>query len=222
MSQKRPELIPLDGFAGIYVLRSGKLGCTAIRLKAGGLCIYSPLPDLGEVEFAELENLGKISILLAPNHYHHRGIAQHVVRFPHASLVCAASARPRLQKLTGFDFKGLVELSNDLPPNAQLVEPEGLKTGEVWLQIAADEGLAWIVCDCFSSEGSAGTPVILDTFPKFGISDRAVYKKWVSSQIDQGPPTSLIPCHGLPVVRHDLGTRLGMLLDEHVWPDTLR
>jgi len=68
--------------------------------------MYSPLPDLDEAEFAELENLGKVSILLAPNHYHHRGIARHVERFPHANLACATGARPRLQKLTILISKG--------------------------------------------------------------------------------------------------------------------
>jgi len=108
--------------------------------------------------------------------------------------------------------------SIDLPPNVQLLELEGLKTGEVWLEITADEGLAWIVCDCFSSEGSEG--IMLATFPKFGIRDRAVYRNWMTSQIDRRPPTTLVSWHGLPVIRPDLGTSPGMLLDEHVRPET--
>lgn len=219
MRQQRPEPIALTGFSGVHVLRSGKLGCAAIRLNGGGLCIYSPLPDLDEAEFVGLEGLGAVSFLLAPNHYHHRGIAQHVERFPNASLVCAIGAKPRLQKLTGFAFEGLDTLSKELLPNVQLLEPEGLKTGEVWVEVAANEGLAWIVCDCFSTEGRAVAPTMLSTFPKFGILDRKAYRSWVTAQIDRRPPTALVPCHGLPVARPDLGTSLVMLLREHVWPN---
>lgn len=220
MSRARWELNAVAGFAGVHVLRSGALGCAAIRLRSGGLCLFSPLPDLTGAAFAALENLGQVSILLAPNHYHHRGIDQHVARFPQARLVCSENARPRLNKLTGLDFKGLGALSGDLPPSVQILEPDGLKTGEVWLQVASDNDLAWIVCDCFSSEGSA--PTMLGTFPRFGIRDRAVYKDWVTAQLHQKPPTTLIPCHGSPAAGPDLGTSLVRLLDAHVGPETLR
>ncbi len=208
------HISPLAGLDGVFGVRSGPLACTAIRLDAGELCLYSPLPNLSETEFTALEELGRVSILMAPNHYHHRGIADHLQRFPKARLICAPLARPRLQKQTGLSFEALDVLTSKLPPNIQILEPVGLKTGEIWLQIAGGADLAWIVCDGFSEE--AGMPAMLKTFPTFGIRDHVAYKLWVMSRIAERPPTILIPCHGAPVSRPDLGCVLPALLDQHL------
>jgi hypothetical protein len=214
-----PIFREVAGLDGVWTARSGKLGCAAIRLSGGDLCLYSPVLGLGDKGVATLREHGEVSILLAPNHYHNRGLAEHVRLFPEADLVSSTHAETRLAKQTGLQFKGLDTLSAGLPKNIRSLEPKGLKTGEIWLQIEGAEDLAWIVCDAFSSplvkDGAyAEGPSMLGTFPKFGVRDRKMYTSWVKSQISRQPPTILIPCHGAPVRRTDLAELLSALLDK--------
>jgi len=138
-----------------------------------------------------------------------------------AKLVCSTDANPRLKKQIGFEFAGLDILADDLPSHFQILTPAGLKTGEIWIQCKNGRDVAWTVCDAFSStpanaKDEIGRPSILGTFPKFGVRNRLAYKAWTKSQIRRQSPTILLPCHGPPVKRPDLGEFLSGLLDEHL------
>lgn len=221
MSEKSVIFHEFAGLEGIWIAQSAKLRCTAIRLSGGSLCLYSPVPGLGDEGVARLKEYGEVSVLLAPNHYHNRALAEYVQHFPTAKLVCSTDANPRLIKQTGFEFAGLDTLEADLPPYMQMLTPSGLKTGEAWIQYNDGSDVAWIVCDAFSStpentNDKVGRPAMLGTFPKFGIRDRLTYKAWIKSQLAHQAPTTLLPCHGPPVKRPDLGKLLDTLLDQHL------
>lgn len=215
---------PVEGLKDVFVAQSGKLACIAFRLSHGGLCLYSPLRGMSKEAIAGLQDLGEVGILLAPNHYHNRGLAEHVELFPNADLVCSPGAKPRLEKQTGFQFEGMDNFLKSLPKHISMLEPEGLKTGEIWLQIKGRKELAWIVCDAFSSvasksarsqsNGYSNEPSLLGTFPKFGVANREVYKAWVKKRISAQAPSVIVPCHGAPVKRAGLGKALVKLLDE--------
>ncbi len=217
MTKLMPVFSELSCLQDVYVARSGKLWCAVIRLADRSLCVYSPLPGLADETYESLRQLGSVKILLAPNHYHNRGIAGHVEQFPDADLISSSNAKPRLKKQTGLEFKGLEILAKHLPYHIQIVEPEGLKTGEVWLEITANKkSPALIVCDAFTSiAANAGefseTPSMLGTFPKYGVGDRAVYTSWAKEKIARLSPTLMVPCHGQPVRNVALGN---LLIDE--------
>ena len=148
MGQPLFEFTALDDVDGLYAAASGDLRCTAIRLRTGGLCLFSPVQGLGERALATLAELGPVEILLAPNHYHNKGLKEYAKAFPR-SLVCAPdSAVPRLEKVTGLRFEGLRKLSSRLPGNMKLVAPDGLKTGEVWISargtVVSKFGSSWM------------------------------------------------------------------------------
>lgn len=206
---------------GVYIAQSGKLWCTAIRLDDHGFCLFSPLPGLKQENFASIGDLGEVSVLLAPNHFHNRGIADHVQRFSSASLISSSEASPRLKKQTGFSFEGMEILSKRLPPHIRILAPKGLKTGEVWLEIKDKQSPTLIVCDAFTSIPSkAGEfsehPCLLGTFPKYGVQDSDIYKRWAKKHISQHAPTHLISCHGKPVFNNKLNSLLHQLLDEEL------
>lgn len=208
----------VDGLDGVYVAQSGKLSCTAFRLRGGGLCLYSPIAGLEKSQFEQLNELGGISALLAPNHYHNKGLEGHLNAFPNTSLYCSALARPRLQKVTGLTFQTLDILKADLPQGHRILEPEGLKTGEIWIQVETSSERAWIVTDAFSApldpSGNHGDRAeMLGTFPRYGIKDAAKFQRWVNEQISRGAPTMPLPCHGSPVRASDLGFQLKNLLE---------
>lgn len=205
--------LPVFGLDGVFTARAGKLSCTAFRVRDGSLCLYSPVAGLEPLLQAQRGDLGEVSALLAPNHYHNRGLAGHVAAFPDATLYCSAVASPRLTKLTGLRFHPLEGLRETLTDAHTLLEPEGLKTGEVWVKVASGNERALIVADAFNS--SIGPPsewsehvTMLGTFPRYGIGDLSTYRTWATKVLTATAPTMLLPCHGSPVRSKELVAQL--------------
>lgn len=155
--------------------------------------------------------------LFAPNHYHHKGLKEYAEAYPKAKLVCSEGARPRLAKQTGLEFDSLQSLVLQLPDGYRVAEPEGRKTGEVWLVGETQSDFLWVVCDCFKGPsgqaGKVGTPVeMLGTFPTYEIKDRVAYAAWVEVQVAAGVPSMIVPCHGSMVRSASLATDVLVLL----------
>ena len=205
MSKQLSAFKPVDGLTGVYSAQKGTLRCTAIELSGGTICLYSPVLGLKQPARASLDALGEVSHLLAPNHYHHKGLNEHADAFPGARLCCSPAARPRLEQQTGLHFDGLEDIAAELPAGLSVLAPQGLKTGETWLQVEQGKERAWIVTDAF--RGPDGPPGfmssqvdLLGPFPKFGIADRSGYHAWLAAQIADAAPTMIIPCHGSIIV----------------------
>lgn len=213
----KAEILSFEGVDGLCVARLGKLSSTILRLQDGSLCIYNPVAGLEN----QIGGLGNVSALLAPNHYHNKGLEGHVTAFPDARLYCSATARPRLAKLTGLTFEGLDELKERLADGSALFEPESLKTGEIWLQVQSQTKCALVVTDAFNTpQRSAGARAnqvgLLGTFPRYGIKDPGTYKAWATAFLTASAPTNLLPCHGGPVDSVGLTARL-LDLVEHAF-----
>ncbi|MEM7320178.1 MAG: hypothetical protein AAF408_14295 [Pseudomonadota bacterium] len=212
------EFLPLKGHDRVYVARLGKLSCTALRLKDGSLCLYSPVAGLEKTLRAQIDVLGPVSALFAPNHYHNKGLTAHFEAFANASLYCSAKAAPRLSKITGLKFDPLESLRGMLHNDQSLHEPDGMKTGEVWVQVNSGSDCALAVTDAFSSAthppGKFGDQVsMLGTFPRYGVQDGDVYKAWSTNFLRLTSPTTLLPCHGSPVRSPDLAAQLRTQID---------
>lgn len=211
----------IQGFNGLYVARSKKLSCTMFRLRDGSLCLYSPVKGL-ETELAQRQKeLGQVSAILAPNHYHNKGLVAHLEVFPNASLYCAAAAEPRLKQITGLTFEALDRLQERLPEGSGLHEPYGLKTGEIWLKVKSLAGCALAVTDAFTSalrppDGYADRVSLLGTFPRYGVQDAGSYKIWATEFLAVTAPSILLPCHGSPVKSVDLVAQLIDLLKKEI------
>lgn len=209
----------VTGLEGVFVARAGKLSSIALRLRDNSLCIYSPVSGLETILAEQADTLGDVSTLLAPNHYHNKGLAAHVKAFPKASLCCSAAARPRLTQITGLKFAPLDDLTQQLWDGHSVHEPDGLKTGEVWLHAQFDTERALVVTDAFNSAlqppGSYGnTAGLLGTFPRYGVNDAALYTSWATGFLSKANPTMLLPCHGSPVRSADLTQQLTGLLQK--------
>lgn len=219
MAKKPPIFRALTDVENVYAIQIGKLRCTAIRLREGGLCLYSPVLGLPNAARVSLQELGDVSVLLTPNHYHNKGLSEYRQSFPSADIVCSAAALPRLSKVTGLEFQRLEGLVVRLPDNVQILEPEGLKTGEIWLEIRSGVDVIWIVTDAFTAkpvatDDYAQEPSILGTFPKYGVQDGAIFKSWVYARILKLAPNILVPCHGAFLKSKSLGQDLIKLLDK--------
>jgi len=212
------DFYKLESFDNFYHAQSKKLACIAFGLKTGGMCVYSPIKGSAAKPFFGSDRVEAVTAILAPNHYHNAGVSEFADAFPRASVICSKVAKPRLQKVTGLKFQTIEVIEPELPKGMNLLEPPGLKTGEVWISIEFGHSTALIVTDAFSSGFSGpgvyeSEPEMLSTFPKYGVKDAAIYKNWACQTISSFKPTLLLPCHGSPVKHPDLSARLLVLLD---------
>jgi len=202
--KQKSGLEPIADIEGVRCIRKGNLRCTVYALPGGGAVLYSPVAKTSGIAAAA----APIRFLLAPNHYHNMGLKEHEAAFPQAACVCSDAAKPRLEKVTGLGFSGLTDLAAALPEHASLVEPAGLKTGEVWLCLRSGKEVVWIVTDAFcgvDAKGDAGPKIgFLKPFPTYGLRDKAVFSAWVRSRLEQETPTLIVPCHGKIVRGPDL------------------
>jgi hypothetical protein len=199
---------------------------TAVRLSGRDLVVVSPTRGLGDAAHAELATLGEPTVLLAPNYFHHLGLAEWSERYPGAVAVASDIALPRVRKKTGLDIEPLDALRAKLPDGAAILEPEGTKAGEVWLRVPTERGLAWVVSDAFfhapeSPTGFIGWFLRLTktvpglclgwTFLELGLRDRRQYRAWLDDRLETEPPALLIVAHGVTCNAPDLGERLKQL-----------
>ncbi len=217
MAARLSKFEPVADVNGLFTATKGDLRCTAIVLKSGGLCLFSPVAGLNDQAKASLADLGPVEFLFAPNHYHNKGLAEYQAAYPTAKTIASDAGRPRLARVTGLDFQGTRELSRDFEDGMRLETPCGLKTGEVWIITPSARGVAWLVVDAFAgSKGGTeqGTDHVrlLGTFPRYGVGDRPTYTNWLTKFLDCEPPDVLIPCHGQIDRGADLNVRLQKLI----------
>ena len=192
----------LSPFNNLYEATNGNLRSIAIKLSSKSLCLVSPLANTSEEAWKELESLAGVKFILAPNHYHNKGIKDATLRFPNAQSCAPANAILRLEKVTGLSINALDDLEMQLPKNITIVEPAGLKTGEVWFCIEQGKNKALFVVDAFcgpkilKNKKENGTPQILKTFPSYGVEDREKYQQWANDFLSSYSPNVLVPCHG--------------------------
>ena len=220
MASQLSPFRPLDGADGIHVAHRAGLRCSAITLKDGSLCLFSPVSGLDDAVIESLAGIGDVAFLLAPNHYHNQALAEYDAVFPDALPCAPQGAVRRLEKITGHSFEKTERLAALLPDDTDIVEPAGLKTGEIWIRKRGDGPTLWMVVDAFKGPKDAPalswseTPELLKTFPKFGIRDRDAYRNWLLAQIARDQPQALVPCHGGLVRTPDLPIRLEALVED--------
>ena len=227
---------PVEGVDGVWRFVQQDAGVDmftslAVQLSGGGVALVSPLPSHVQGDFAELETLGSPTFLLAPNHYHNRGLVPVSQRYPDILRVASAAALPRLKRRTQLAIGPLASLIERLPAGVSILQPEGLKQGEVWLRCETPDGVAWMVTDAFFNvlplptsvfggflwltQGAPGLR-IGGTFLGVGIGDRPRYRAWLRDQLAADRPTLLVPAHGVPVGGVDLANQLGEIVERRL------
>ncbi|WP_051644787.1 hypothetical protein [Labrenzia sp. DG1229] len=213
MTRKGPTLESVAGIDGLWTICRGNLRATVARLSDGGVCLYSPVERTSDL----LGDIEPVRFLFAPNHYHNKAISEHVEAFGNADLVCSDAARPRLENVTGCQFASLSALSDVLPQTVTLVEPEGLKTGEVWMVVRCGNEVVWVVTDAFcgiKEKGEDSAQIgFLKTFPKYGLKDKERFSNWVRNRLGEEVPSVVVPCHGEIVRGPEIRDGIMALLD---------
>lgn len=194
-----------------------------VKLPGGGLLVQSPT-WLGDDTFEQLDALGEVKVLFAPNNYHHLSLPRFRARYPNALAVASEVALPRLR---AKGHEGVVELSEAerlLPVGARWLRCEGTKSGEAWLSLP---GSVWLVCDAFFNverpvTGLMGMTLrtlkiapglsIGKTYRWLALRDVALYRTWALEKIVSEAPRHLVPSHGEAVSSETLASRLEELV----------
>lgn len=197
------------GMPSMFTATKNNLRCTAIVLRSGQICLFSPVAGLSDVAKVSLSEIGEIAFLLAPNGYHNGGMVEYAAAYPTATIVAPPVMHERLQGRTGLTFEGLEALRAELPKGMRMEAPAGLKNGETWLIAYVDGRCLWHVVDAFgaqkNAEGKVGNKIRANkVFPSFGIKDRAVYLASLKALIASDPPDILLPCHGAIAIAANL------------------
>ncbi|MCP4247127.1 MAG: hypothetical protein GY778_08765, partial [bacterium] len=167
----------------------------AVSLTDGALVIYSPLKHLGDEAHQSLAKLGRPELLLAPNGFHHLGLAETLERYGQPCRAVAPEvAATRGTAKSGCDLAPISVLVDRLPGHVALLTPPGLKTGEVWLRVRAENTVGWVVGDAFFSldktpsgfmgwflrlTGTSPGLRIGRTFTTLAVGKKAVYRDWL-------------------------------------------
>jgi hypothetical protein len=223
--------MPLPGIDGAWelpcVVRGLRVRSTAVRLADGSLVVVSPVRGMAR---SGVESLGRPSVLVAPNHFHNRGLAEWAAEYPGAVVVASAKAAPRVHAKCGLPVEATERLSSALLPGHAVLVPPGTRGGETWLSLTSGNRRAWVVGDAFFSLPDLpawpmglvlrllgiAPGLRIGTSFRWLLSDRATYRTWLSARLEEERPNVLVPCHGDVIADDALADRLGRLAAERL------
>ena len=219
----KAELELLRGVAdGVWTARRGAARMVAFRLVDGTLALYSPVAGLTDAFRMSVEAIGNVSVLVAPNHFHHLGLAEHAEAFGVRTIVAPTAAIARLERQMELKFEPLDTLEPRLPDDCSLRVTQGAKANEAWLSFPHEGGTGWAVCDAFAAKAArddppTSEPVMRGAFASKCLpkkpEEREAYKAWARERIAAERLTLLLPCHGGAVAAPDLPERLLALVE---------
>jgi hypothetical protein len=196
------------------------------RLKDGRLLAASPAPDLPAAALQALERRGGVGAIIATNGFHHLGVPSWMAAFPRARVYAPLVAHPRLRKRQPMltEILPLQDLAMSLPPEVKVRDVPGIKLGDTWLQVNTCRGPVWYVSDsCFSMKEAPRSfiPRLLfrwtDSAPgfkinglalKFFMRDRAAYRRFFLTELEQEMPRVVVTGHGAIVDDPGAGAEL--------------
>lgn len=197
-----------------YSFGPGEANALAVGGKEG-LVVVSPPCRAPAEAFDELSRYGVVRALVAPNAFHHLGLAEWKARFPGAAVFAPAQAVARVAKHSGLHVQPIAEAASLLGDRLEIVDMPHYKTGELLVRIASARGCVWYVTDVimnmpvlprnpiaglvFRLSGSAPGLRFNNIAPLFMVNDKAALRRWIADEFRKAPPAWLIAAHGDPV-----------------------
>ncbi len=181
-----------------------------VRLDEGDLLVVSPPSGMRDEGWREVEALGTVRWLVAPNHFHNGGLAAWAARYPDARVVAEEAAHARLRRVVpGLHLTGTAACRAALPGWVSLDAVPYARQGELMV-VVEGERRVWFVVDAIVHEarlhGVRGALFWLLGFrtrmqrnPIFWtlfVSDRAAAADWWRRRLAQAPPDVFLPSHG--------------------------
>lgn len=213
--------LELDGSLPLLAATYGKAGVrmTAVGLEGGGFAVVSP-GTRGDAARKALATRGPVRFLLAPNHFHHAGLADWQAALPAAQVVAHPTAIPRLRKqVPGVTIADLEALRAALPEGVRLVSPPMARQGETWIAVKRPGSSALVVCDAWVNlevvdwkhrlVGFRPGLMLNPLFKRLFLRSKADFQSWAARELADLRPDLLVPAHGA-VIRGE-GVMAGLL-----------
>ena len=207
-----------------------------MRLEDGTWLVVSPSSSSPPSALDQLAADGDVSVLVAPNAYHHLGQGVWRARFPAATSYAPEGALARLAKKSpGVPYRPIGELTRILPSYVEMFLPDGQKSPDMLVRAAPSGETVWWMGDQFSNL-TAGDQICLmrvvaplhDLISGSGlgyrrngrpemiyVQDRAAWVRSIRAEVEKHPPSAVLPAHGDAVVR-DTERRTRVLLQDDV------
>jgi hypothetical protein len=205
---------------------------SAFAAKDGQLILYSPGASLVSRLPEGIPDAQLPPLALLPNAFHYLGLKAWKEKYPGMTAVASSRAMSRLRKKGVSGLQDLDLLKNKLPDNVSILEPPGIRFGEMWLRVSGSGGVAWIVCDAFFNYARFSKKPIARTIQKlfkaapglkisflvkrFMIVDRKKYKDWLFERLEADRPNTLVPAHGEILRAPDLPQRIRDLVQQRL------
>jgi hypothetical protein len=195
-----------------YTFGAGSAVALAVGTGAG-VVVISPPCRVGAGVFDDLGRFGPVVALVAPNGFHHLGLALWHGRFPQASVFAPEHAVQRVQQKTGVQgIRPVNEVAALCGPHLSLTEMPHCKTGEALVRVDGIKGPLWFITDVvtnmptlpanllarlvFQLSGSAPGLRFNNLAGLVIVRDKRRLKQWLAEQVAAAPPRWLIPSHG--------------------------
>ena len=115
-------VVDYDHFAGLIHFPTRM---TVLRRTDGGLVLVSPVP-LTDALQQEIEALGPVQVLLAPNLFHHMYLAPAVARFPQAAVYGPQGLQEKRKEVTFTEIMGPDISESLMGPGITIVPMKGV------------------------------------------------------------------------------------------------
>ena len=225
----------LDRAAGVLIYeysfaKQGYANTFVARMANDKLLVVSPATRISDAALDDLREFGEVGAVIAPNGFHHLGVAEWRTKFPSARFFAAPETVLRVrQKNPGagaFEPISLVPLVAG--PRIGIGEVENTKCGETWVWVQVDSGHIWFVSDILANipklpsnpvakllfwlSKSAPGYRVFHLAMRFMVKDKRATLRALSDEMKQRPPSMVVPAHGVPLEGADVAEKTQALL----------
>ena len=195
-----------------YELGGGPIRSFLLKLRDQSLTIISPPMGCNENDFVEIENLGVVKALVAPNKFHHMGIPQWKKRFPKAEIFTSQTALVRMRKFYSSAVQPIETWGTD--SEIHFLSCPGTRNGEMLVVCKETGGWIWFITDLFFNyvvpppnffprlmvQKVSGMGVVVNPFCRFlFVKNRTQVREWLERQMETFPPQVITFSHGEPI-----------------------
>jgi hypothetical protein len=123
---------------------------TVVRLKDGGLVLYSPIA-LDEEQMSQLEAFGRPAFLIVPGSHHRVDVKIFKDRYPAAKVIAAPGARKAVEEIAAVDATEM----DFADPSVILITVPGTSENESALEVSGGGGTTLILNDIIANVQNA-------------------------------------------------------------------